>query len=126
MSFYSVRQSLRSAFYVPSITSAQKFIDDRTFMSGRNPILFSRLQHDPSTVNRTRLNSIETRCNGFINMVVKFLRYTNFHESQGEIDALFIISRVSASGYILWFILRSLSDVSYSDECRTKKAFDYA
>ena len=32
-----------------------------------------------------------------------------------------ILSHVTASGYIF----RSLSDVSYSDECRTKKAFKY-
>ena len=33
-----------------------------------------------------------------------------------------IISRVPASGYIFRVTFRSLSDVSYSDECRTKKA----
>ena len=32
----------------------------------------------------------------------------------------------SASGYIFRFIFWSLSDVSYSDRCRTKKAFQYA
>ena len=40
-----------------------------------------------------------------------------------KIDALFIISRVPSSGYIFRFTFRLLSDVSYSDECRTKKAF---
>ena len=32
----------------------------------------------------------------------------------------------SASGYIFRRTFRFLSDVSYSDECRTKKAFQYA
>ena len=34
-----------------------------------------------------------------------------------------ILSRVAASGYIFRLIFRSLSDVLYSDECRTKKDF---
>ena len=39
----------------------------------------------------------------------------------------FIISRVSASGYIFRFTFRSLSEVSYSDECRASdSAFQYA
>ena len=40
----------------------------------------------------------------------------------------YILSResLSASGYIFRFTFRSLFDVSYSDECRTKKAFQYA
>ena len=36
------------------------------------------------------------------------------------------ISRVPTSGYIFQFTFRSLSDVSYSDECRTKRASQYA
>ena len=32
-----------------------------------------------------------------------------------------ILSRVTASGYIFRLTFRSLSDVLYSDECRTKK-----
>ena len=32
------------------------------------------------------------------------------------------LSHVNASGYIFQLTFRSLSDVSYSDECRTKKA----
>ena len=35
----------------------------------------------------------------------------------------FIVSLVSASGYIFRFTFRSLSDVSYSDECQAKKSF---
>jgi len=34
-----------------------------------------------------------------------------------------ILSYVTASGHIFRLTFRSLSDVSYSDECRTKKAF---
>ena len=34
-----------------------------------------------------------------------------------------ILSRVTASGYIFRLTFRSLSDVLYSDEYRTKKAF---
>ena len=34
-----------------------------------------------------------------------------------------ILSRVTASGYIFRLTFRSLSDVLYSDECRTKKSF---
>ena len=37
---------------------------------------------------------------------------------QKELDTLCIISRVSACGYIFLFTFRSLSNVSYSDECR--------
>ena len=33
------------------------------------------------------------------------------------------LSRVTASRYIFRLTFRSLSDVLYSDECRTKKAF---
>ena len=36
-----------------------------------------------------------------------------------------ILSRVTASGYIFRLTFRSLSDVSYSDECWTKNAFKY-
>ena len=36
-----------------------------------------------------------------------------------------IPSRVIASGYIFRSTFRSLSDVLYSDECRTKEAFQY-
>ena len=36
-----------------------------------------------------------------------------------------ILSRVTASGYIVRLTFRSLSDVSYSDESQTKKAFMY-
>ena len=49
-----------------------------------------------------------------------------FHLDSSSISnkmILFIISRVPASGYIFRFTFRSLSDVSFSDECRTKKAF---
>ena len=42
--------------------------------------------------------------------------------SWGQLD---IISHVYASGYIFRFTFRSLSDVSYSDECQTKKSFQY-
>ena len=35
MLFYSVCQPLRSASYVPSFTSARKFINNTTFLSGR-------------------------------------------------------------------------------------------
>ena len=38
-------------------------------------------------------------------------------------DTLSIISHVSAFGYIFRFTFQSLSNVSYSDECRTKKSF---
>ena len=34
-----------------------------------------------------------------------------------------VLPRVTASGYIFRLTFRSLTDVSYSDECRTKKAF---
>ena len=48
-----------------------------------------------------------------------------YDQPYGQLDALFIISRESIRIwlYIFRFIFRSLSDVSYSDECRTKKAF---
>ena len=36
-----------------------------------------------------------------------------------------ILSRVAASGYISRFTFRSLTDVLHSDECRTKKSFQY-
>ena len=36
-----------------------------------------------------------------------------------------ILSRLTASGYIFRLTLRLLSDVSYSDECPTEKAFQY-
>ena len=38
MLLYSVCQPLRSTSYVPSFTSAQKFINYLTFLSGRNAI----------------------------------------------------------------------------------------
>ena len=44
-------------------------------------------------------------------------------EEMLSFGALFIISCVSPSGYIFRFTFRSLSDVSYSDEYHTKKAF---
>ena len=60
----------------------------------------------------------------------KVLSFADFPEVEkhgqtviGQIDALFIISLAAASGYILRFTFRSLSDVSYSDECRTKMSF---
>ena len=37
-----------------------------------------------------------------------------------------LTASVTASGYIFRLTFRPLSDVSYSDECRTKKAFTYA
>ena len=40
-----------------------------------------------------------------------------------QTDYIYILSRVTASGYIFWLTFRSLSDVLYSDECRTKKGF---
>ena len=42
MLFYSVYYSLRCASYIPSFTSARKFINNTTFLSGRNAIFFSR------------------------------------------------------------------------------------
>ena len=43
--------------------------------------------------------------------------------SKGRLDALFVISCVSTSGYIFRFTFLSLSNFSYSDECRMKTAF---
>ena len=43
-----------------------------------------------------------------------------------KLDTLFITLRISASGYLFRFTFRLLSDISYSDECRMKKAFQYA
>ena len=43
MLFYSACLSLHSVSYVPSFTSAQKFINNTTFLSDRNAIFFSRL-----------------------------------------------------------------------------------
>ena len=40
----------------------------------------------------------------------------------GQSDAVFLVSHGSIHNwYIFRFIFRSLSDISYSDECRTKK-----
>ena len=44
-------------------------------------------------------------------------------QSSGQLNAVFIISRVPASGNIFWFTFRSLSDASYTDEFQTKNAF---
>ena len=46
-----------------------------------------------------------------------------FRTTLVRVDALFIASRAPASGFIFRFTFRSLSDVSYSDECRSKKGF---
>ena len=60
----------------------------------------------------------------------KVLHQTNFlHSTISPFSILLlgsirrILSRVTASGYIFRLTFRSLSDVLYSDECRTKKAF---
>ena len=71
MLFYSVCQSLRSASYAPSFTSARKFINKNTLLSGRNAIVFSRWLHNSSAVKHTGLHSIETRCTGFIDLILK-------------------------------------------------------
>ena len=42
-----------------------------------------------------------------------------------QVDALFIISHLTVSGYVFRFTFRSFSDVSYPDEYRTKNALFY-
>ena len=52
---------------------------------------------------------------------VAHIHHCLLEEFKGQVDALFIISGLSASGYIFQFTFRSLSDVSYSDVCQTKE-----
>ena len=60
MLFYPIPQSLGRAPYVARITLARKFINDRTFLFGRDAILLNGWKGSPSAVNNPRIDSKET------------------------------------------------------------------
>ena len=77
------------------------------------------------SVGTTELNySTKKRKHSFSILKAFFVRHSSEYEtSDNDRKVNRNISRAPASGYIFRFTFRSLSDVSYSDECRTKKAF---
>ena len=60
MLFYPIPKFLGCVSYVARITLARKFINDGTFLVGRNAILLNGWKGSPSTVNNTRIDSKET------------------------------------------------------------------
>ena len=74
--FYPIPQSLGCAFYVARITLARKFINDGTFLVGRNAILLNGWKGSPSAVNNTMIDSEETFTYGLPNLTL---------ESQGSV-----------------------------------------
>ena len=55
MLFYPIPQSLGCASYVASITLARKFINNGTFLVGRNAVLLNGWKGSPSAVKNTRM-----------------------------------------------------------------------
>ena len=69
MLFYPIPQSLGCAPYVARITLARKFINDGTFLFGRDAILLNGWKGSPSAVNNPRIDSKETIGYGLPNVV---------------------------------------------------------
>ena len=57
MLFYPIPQSLGCASYIARITLTRKFINNRTFLVGRNAILLNGSKSSPSAVNSMRIDS---------------------------------------------------------------------
>ena len=68
MLFYPIPQSLGCAPYVARITLARKFINDGTFLFGKNAILLNGWKGSPSAVNNPRIDSKETIGYGLPNL----------------------------------------------------------
>ena len=64
------------ASYVAKITLAHKFINDETFLVGRNAILLNGWKGSTSSVNKTRVDRKETFSYGLPNLTL---------ESQGSV-----------------------------------------
>ena len=68
MLFYLIPESLGCSSYVARITLARKFINNGTFLVGRNAILLSGWKGSPSALNNTRIDSKDTFCDGLPNL----------------------------------------------------------
>ena len=68
MLFYPIPQSLGCDSYIARFTLARKFINDGTFLAGRNVILLNGWKGSPSAVNNTRIDSKETFSYGLPNL----------------------------------------------------------
>ena len=74
-------QSLGSASYVARITLARKFINNGTFLVGRNAILLNGWKGSLSALNNLRIDSKETFCYGLPNLSLELQRSVPIHGS---------------------------------------------
>ena len=116
MLFYPIPQSLGCAPYVARITLARKFINDGTFLFGRNAILLNGWKGSPSAVNNPRIDSKETigyglpRGTDWSTIPVLCLRFSDWP--------------ISIHNWVYIFpscFFGTYSDVLCSEECQTKK-----
>ena len=76
MLFYPIPQSLGCASYVARITLARKFINNGTFLVGRNAILLNGWKGSLSAVNNSGIDSKDKFCDSLVNLSL---------ESQGSV-----------------------------------------
>ena len=71
MLFFHICRPLGCASFVSRITLARKFINNRTFLAGRNGIHLNGWEGFPSTVNNTRIDSKEAFNDGLFHLTFK-------------------------------------------------------
>ena len=77
MLFYPIPQSLFCGSYLARITLALTFINNGTFLVGRNAILFNGWKGSTSPVNNTRIDREETFSYGLPNLTLGSMVISN-------------------------------------------------